>query len=182
MVPGCTAPQQSPVLAPASGSTNRYGAPVLTQPELDVSPFVDDRCALLTRTQLRQLGITVAGRPGDGPLGKDCSWRAFDTPARIALSLTVNTELGGLDNLYARKHWFRVWKPLEISGYPAVIADDPVQHLGDCQITLAISRTIMIPANMTLNPGVDKPSDFTDPCSRGVKILEQVIITLQGRR
>ncbi|MCO1580075.1 DUF3558 domain-containing protein [Crossiella sp. SN42] len=177
---GCATVAGAPTTATTSGSASQHGAPPLAQPELDTSRFVPDPCRLLTEPQLAQLGITVAGKPEESPLGKACRWIATDTPARINFSLNINTQLGGLDQLYGRKDIFPVWQPLEVSGYPAVIADDDDQKSGECQVNVAVSNTVLVPVGLHLKSGADKPPDFADPCPRGVKILEQVITTLKG--
>ncbi|MGO1054578.1 DUF3558 domain-containing protein [Crossiella sp. CA198] len=179
---GCAGAPGTPTAATTSSSTNTNGAPALTQPELDVAPFVANPCGLLDEPKLNQLGITVTGKPDEGPLGKNCRWIATDTAARIDFSLHINTQLGGLDQLYGRKNTFPLWQPVEVSGYPAVIADDDDQQSGECQVTMAVSNTVLLPVGLQLKSGVDKPADFTNPCPRGVKILEQVIHTLQGGR
>ncbi|MBB4675938.1 DUF3558 domain-containing protein [Crossiella cryophila] len=178
---GCAAVPGAPTPAPSS-SANKHGAPVLAQPELDTAQFVPEPCRLLAATQLAQLGITVSGQPEDSPLGKACRWIATDTAAKVDFSLDINTQIGGLDQLYGRKNVFRVWQPLEISGYPAVIADEADKPFGQCRTNVAVSNTVLIAAGLQLKAGQDKPTDFDDPCPRGVKILEQVIHTLKGGR
>ncbi|MCK2243986.1 MULTISPECIES: DUF3558 domain-containing protein [unclassified Crossiella] len=178
---GCAAAPGAQTTAP-SPSANKHGAPVLTQPELDTAQFVPDPCRLLAAPQLAQLGITVSGQPEDSPLGKACRWVATDTAAKVDFSLDINTQIGGLDQLYGRKNVFRVWQPLEISGYPAVIADEAGKPFGQCRTNVAVSNTVLVATGLQLKAGLDKPTDFDDPCPRGVKILEQVIRTLQGGR
>ncbi|WHT20489.1 DUF3558 domain-containing protein [Crossiella sp. CA-258035] len=176
---GCAAVPGTPT---TSSSANQHGAPPLAQPELDTAPFVPDPCRLLAEPQLAQLGVAVPGKPEDSPLGKTCRWIATDTPARIDFSLAINTQLGGLDRLYGRRNAFALWQPLEVSGYPAVIADDDDQKSGECQVNVAVSNTVLVPVGLQLKSGADQPADFADPCPRGVKILEQVVSTLKGGR
>ncbi|MGW0516967.1 DUF3558 domain-containing protein [Crossiella sp. NPDC003009] len=179
---GCAAEPGVPTAATPTSSASQHGAPPLAQPELDTAPFVPDPCRLLSPPQLAQLGITVTGKQEDSPLGKACRWTATDTPAKINFALDVNTQLGGLDQLYERKSSFPVWQPLEISGYPAVVADDADKQFGQCRTNVAVSNTVLIAVGLHLKSGTDKPADYTDPCPRGVKILEQVITTLKGGR
>ncbi|MCK2245250.1 MULTISPECIES: DUF3558 domain-containing protein [unclassified Crossiella] len=185
LLTGCAAPQQLATTTPAPNavlsSANKQGAPPLTQPELDVRPFADDRCALLTSSQLTQLGIAVAGQPGDSPLGKRCRWNATDTPAKVDFFLNVNTQLGGLDQLYRLKSGFQWWEPLTISGYPAVIHDD-IWLPGGCQINVGVSPTVLLRVGLSVKSGAEQAHDYNAPCPRGVAILEQAILTLKGGR
>ncbi|MCK2245244.1 MULTISPECIES: DUF3558 domain-containing protein [unclassified Crossiella] len=165
-----------------SSRTNKYGAPPLTQPELNTAPFADNRCALLSPAQLAHLGITVTGQSEpDTPLGLACRWIATDTPARIDFSLDINTQLGGLDQLYGRKNIFKQWEPVEISGYPAVNAAD-IPLPGQCRTNVAVSNTVLVAVTLQLKSGADQAADYHDPCPRGARILDQVLITLKGDR
>ncbi|MCK2245243.1 MULTISPECIES: DUF3558 domain-containing protein [unclassified Crossiella] len=183
---GCAAFPGDSAISPTSTATtshvNKHGAPLVTQAELDITPFVPDPCRLLSPAQLAQLGVTVIGRPGEGRLGKFCRWIGTDTPARSDFSLNINTQLGGLDRLYGRKREFPLWQPLEVAGYPAVIADDADKELGQCRINLAVSNTVLVAAGLQLRSGVGMPADFTNPCPRVVALLDQVLVTVKSSR
>ncbi|MCO1575526.1 DUF3558 domain-containing protein [Crossiella sp. SN42] len=185
LLAGCAAPPECPP-APVTSSAvpagaDRAGAPPITQPELDIRPFIKGPCRLLSRPQLTQLAIPVQGEDDFTLLGLGCEWNATDTPAAASFSMIINTHIEIVE-LYRRKSWYTTWKPVEISGYPAVHMGDTENLVGDCTTSVAVSNIALVTIDVNLKSGRSAPVDYNNPCPRAVPVLEAVIATLSARR
>lgn len=182
MLAGCGgAPTPTPTTPTGSAATSAKPAPsdvpTVPSPDLDTSRFAADPCGLLTAEQAKGPVGGVRGVRRESQLGPSCRWDATNTAARNNLVVTVNNQIGIAD-LYARKSIFKVWEPVQIGGYPAVIAiDDDVRDKGLCVLEMGTAQKAMVTVEVQLSPGV---ADYANPCPRARTIGELVVATLKG--
>lgn len=181
---GCTGtPAPQTTTAPTSGSAASTtaaptDAPTVPSPDLDTNRFATNPCGMLTPAQVNQAAGGVRGEVRESPLGPSCRWQASDTPLKNHFSVTINNQIGGIAQLYARKANFKVWEPVQVAGYPGVIAlDADVRSGGICRVEIGSAQKTMVSIDVRLSMGV---TDYANPCPRAVGIGEMVVATLKG--
>lgn len=166
--------------APTSSGSVPSDVPTVPSPGLDTERFAANPCGLLTEAQLKsnQVAAGVKGTPRESPLGPSCTWAASGTPANSYLVVTVNNQLGGIAQLYAQKSNFAMWEPVQVAGYPAVIAlDSAARGLGVCRVNIGTSQKTLVAVDVSLDQAA---KDRADACPRTRAIGEMVIATLKG--
>ncbi|MGO1049179.1 DUF3558 domain-containing protein [Crossiella sp. CA198] len=173
--PGTTTTSASgaPTSSPAPSDV-----PTVPSPDLDTSRFAANPCGLLTTDQAKQVAGGVRGDLRESPLGPSCRWLASSTPVKNHFSVTVNNQLGGLAQLYARKSDFKVWQPAQVAGQPAVIAmDADVRDKGVCVLEIGTAQQTTVAIDVRLSLGAP---DYANACRSATGIGEMVIATLKG--
>lgn len=154
--------------------------PTVPSPDLDTNRFASNPCGMLTAAQVqsKQVAAGVRGAPRESPLGPSCAWEASSTPAENSFAVTVNNQIGGIAQLYAQKSNFKVWEPVQVAGYPAVIAlDSDARDLGVCRLEIATAQKTVVSVDVSLSVGAP---DRNNPCPRATAIGEMVLATLKG--
>ncbi|GAA2803471.1 DUF3558 domain-containing protein [Crossiella cryophila] len=180
---GCGATPAPATTTPTSGAATSASsapndAPTVPQPELDTAQIAGSPCSVLSTEQAREVAGSVRGEVRESPLGPSCRWLASDTPAKNHFSITVNNQLGGIAQLYARKSNFKVWEPAQVGGYPAVVAmDADARSKGLCRLEIGTAQKTVVAVQVQLTVGA---ADYANPCPRATGIGEMVVATLKG--
>lgn len=85
---------------------------------------------------------------------------------------------GGIEGIYQRRDGYAVFEPVEVAGYPGVIAlpyDGRGQ--GNCAILAGVAEERLLDVSVQVR--TEELPEFTDPCPLVVDILEQMIGNLQ---
>ncbi|MCP2261538.1 Protein of unknown function (DUF3558) [Streptoalloteichus tenebrarius] len=88
----------------------------------------------------------------------------------------------GLPGLYSRRGTYKVFEPIEIEGYPAVIASRSVDSRPDgmCDISIGVTEKLVYEVQLLFNTGVEKPADFNNPCGRAQTVAAEMIKTMKA--
>ncbi|MCO1577803.1 DUF3558 domain-containing protein [Crossiella sp. SN42] len=174
--PSTTLPATSGGGPPASSAPS--DAPTVPSPDLDTNRFAANPCGMLTTEQAKQVAGGLPGEVRESALGPSCNWKAADTAAKNNLAITVNNQIGGIAQFYARKSTFKVWEPVQVGGYPAVIAlDSDARNMGLCALEIGTAQKTMVSVDTRLSVSA---ADYANPCQRTLAIGEMVVATLKG--
>lgn len=168
-------PSAPPSTAPSGGDLPSDGAPKVKSP-LDTSRYQQNPCQMLTPAQLQQLNLPAQGKPGQGPLGLECSWLNRDTFASVGLEWADKNPRGLSGTYAARKagSWAYFIELGEIEGYPAVAADLSDQRdIGTCLVTVGVSDQLIFQVSAQLSrANVGKK----DPCKDGAALVAGMML------
>jgi hypothetical protein len=122
------------VPAPATTSSERYGAPIASTP-LDVTAVAGDPCrSLLNSDELDQLGFAVAGKQRESLGARECAWTAGDGRS---LSLSMDADRDPLVDAY-RGPWRGIFQPTTVAGFPAARQKTGAGDLNSCVVTTGL--------------------------------------------
>jgi len=162
--------------------TTTAGAPV-TAPHvavpLSVSLLTDNPCALLTASQLHNLGLTSATRADrtQNSVMTGCAWSDESVGTGVQLNVGWVTPLHhGLADIYVQRTTAAYWQPVTIAGYPGVLTDSTDQRgSGTCGMDLGASNTAVIDLLYQGSSGT------TDPCDKVQMLAAEIVSSLKGR-
>ncbi|WP_031467574.1 DUF3558 family protein [Sciscionella sediminilitoris] len=169
--------------APASGTQQKLLAPPVPKP-LNAKPFLskDQICKIVNGNQAKQLGIEspyLAGPPGADSLSVDCSYGDRGTSGiSIGVGFLVANK-GGLSDIYKKRSDQKVWEPLTVQEYPAVIIDrDDKTHSGGCMMYLGVTDQLAV--QVSYHGG--NQDDAKQVCEKDKQLAGMVIsnLKLQG--
>lgn len=170
---GCGIPQPAP-LPESPAATERYGAPVVTNPR-DVSVVLAAPCQrLLDQSDLRMLRIIQPGRPRSYLGSNQCSWTTQDDDL-LALAVDDNRDL--LVDTY-RARLTPVFVPTTVEGMPAV-RQKTSDAYNSCTVTVGLGPRQAIEADWN---GLAPASSASDPCAQAERALAVAIRKLPPRR
>ena len=170
---GLAAPSSTPVAPQTSATISRYGAPVVIGPR-DLESRGGSPCnALLTKDQLRRLGLQPESAR-EVPLADsvECSWQGLD----FSLSLGAETRRDLLVDTY-RTHLFGVFEPTTISGLPAVRQKTSPQ-VNICTVTTGVAEHQALEVTWF---GRATAGRADDSCGLATRVTEVVIGGLPRR-
>jgi hypothetical protein len=129
-------------------------------------------CDLLTRAQLRELGLDPASAfPDARGMEQSCTWHTPDKSDNAGLGISTDPRASKLPSMYRVHHdepWFQI---LEIAGHPALRFDPQPER--DCGLSIAIADL--------QNLGVGATADRTprpDPCAETRRMAEMILSNL----
>jgi hypothetical protein len=188
LVEGCTSTQPGspgPVTTadPASSVTSSptssgVQAPKVANP-LNDSGLRNDPCSALSAVQVKTIGLTAAAKSSmnHSAVGNVCSW-TDDTVGVAGADIGVGVETmltHGLSDIYAQRQREAYFTPMDIDGYPAVLADEvDDRSSGSCGMNVAISDTSVVLVNYQQS-GLGAAS-----CDKVQAVAHAVIATLKG--
>ena len=126
MIGGCSGDSSTPQSSSNDVSAiSAADAPKVSQP-LNVSRYLQNPCELLSSAQLASIGFTSTTAPssqGSDAGGSQCAWNDDNTSSHIDVVWQA-AYTNGLSDLYARKSSQKYFQPIQIEGYPAVLASE----------------------------------------------------------
>jgi hypothetical protein len=158
---------------PASGSADpglKVSDPLNTQ-ALEANP-----CTVITSSQVSTFGLS-AGTSRQGSTGLDCYWTLTAAPHdRLDIApITVNKT--GINGVYANKFKFEYFEPAQVSGYPAVYADQADQRsIGYCGLWVGLTDQLAVSVGTQLLTSVDKAKS----CDIAKTFAEAMIQTMKA--
>lgn len=164
---------------PETAASPRLSPPLPAQ--LNVGPLLDDPCQTMTAEQSASWGVS-APRRADPELefaGPSCRF-VPDDRSRPTVSVTVNTESGGLEGIYLRRQNYEQFDPIEVLGQPAVIANESVSETqrGACALFVGATDNVVFTA-VVLVQDLNSP-EYTSPCPLAERVGTQVVETVRG--
>ncbi|MFC4942443.1 DUF3558 domain-containing protein [Pseudonocardia sp. GCM10023141] len=188
LLTGCTTisssggPVTQPGVATASSTGQPSTAPAKPSPRL--SPIVrepkDARgiapCALLTAVQLGELGlIPESAQPSTSGAAQVCGWRSVDPGNAGGIQINTNPTLPSLDGIYLVRDTFDVFEPIEVSGHPAVHADQIAGPVCTIYTAIADYQGVSTDGNLAGRP-------LADPCGPSRRMAELILSNLPPLR
>lgn len=128
--------------APAAPSASTGAAPEVRTP-LQPGRYLKQPCALLTTTQVNQLGVAddSGNASPSAPAGALCSWTNEGVGVGVAWE---STNKDGLDDLYAQRDYLEYFQPTQLQGFPAVFASAlDARSTGDCVLHVGVNGSDM---------------------------------------
>jgi len=118
----CAATEADEPVAIEPPTTERLAPPV-DQPPLDVEPFLDRPCEVLTPEQAAEWTVSNPERVPDERTytGPACEFQP-DDPKQVYFGITIQT-LDGLEGVYQRRDTLQLFEPTAVAGYPGVFND-----------------------------------------------------------
>lgn len=163
----------------SSSAANGGGAPPIPQPELDGKKYLQDPCALLTRSQLTQLGVAGSGKKIDDGLGGfDCSFSPADEMKGVAYHAGVTTQ-NTIATLYGNRSNIPVFRPGTVAGYPSVTGNSTNSTVaGVCTTLVGIAKDMAV--SVDAQPSDRNSADYKDPCPLAEKVAATVVNNIKG--
>jgi hypothetical protein len=171
---GKTTGDPTPVTTTNTTESSKSGAPAITGSELSLDKFKSDPCALLTSSQLSQLGERKPAERLDRPDEPVCKWRAVDISG-VAYSLVVSAKT--LDDYYENKDQFVEFLPIEVAGYPAVHFGKIDLKAGDCDTIVGLSKSTALLVQTSSTSGAP---NYGTPCKNNEKAAALALETIKG--
>lgn len=158
---------------PASGSADpglKVSDPLNTQ-ALEANP-----CTEITSTQVTTFGLS-AGTSRQTSTGPGCYWTLTAAPHdRLDIGL-VSINKTGINGVYANKAKFEYFEPTQVSGYPAVYADQADQRsIGYCSLWIGVTDQLEVLVDTQLLTSVDKAKS----CDIAKTFAEAMIQTMKA--
>ncbi len=157
--------------------TSERLAPPIDQPPLDVEPFLDRPCDVLTREQAAEWTVSEPERVPDERTytGPACEFQP-DDPKQVFFGTTIQM-LDGLEGVYQRRNTLQLFEPTEVADYPGAFNDAAdTRSLGSCGLTVGVAEDRALDVLVSVN---DRQSpEYTDPCPVAARIMQQMIETI----
>jgi hypothetical protein len=158
----CTATEAGAPIA-IEPTTERLAPPV-DQPPLDVEPFLNRPCNVLTPEQAAEWTVSNPERVSD--------------PKQVFFGTTIRT-MDSLEGVYQRRDTLQLFEPTEVAGYPGAFNDSAdTRSLGSCGLTIKVAEDSALDVLVSVNNR--QSPEYTDPCPVAARIMEQMIETIQG--
>lgn len=154
-------------------------APPIDQPALDLEPFLDRPCAILTPEQAAEWTVSNPERVPDERTytGPACAFDPDDFN-RVYFGITIDTS-DTLEVLYQQRETLGLFEPTEVAGYPGVFWDTAdLRSHGGCALAVAVGPGRVL--NVVVSARDPQSPEYTDPCPVAVRIMEQMIETIKG--
>jgi len=172
----CTATEAGRPVAIEPTTTERLAPPVY-QPPLDVEPFLNRPCDVLTPEQAAKWTVSNPERVPDDHTytGPACEFEPDDFD-RVSFGTTIRMT-DSLEGLYQRRDTLQLFEPTEVAGYPGALNDAAdTRSLGSCGLTVAVAEDRALDVLVSVNDR--KSAEYTDPCPVATRIMEQMIETI----
>jgi len=173
----CTATEAGAPIA-IEPTTERLAPPV-DQPPLDVEPFLNRPCNVLTPEQAAEWTVSNPERVPDKRTytGPACEFQP-DDPKQVFFGTTIRT-MDSLEGVYQRRDTLQLFEPTEVAGYPGAFNDSAdTRSLGSCGLTIKVAEDSALDVLVSVNNR--QSPEYTDPCPVAARIMEQMIETIQG--
>ncbi|MCA1673912.1 MAG: DUF3558 domain-containing protein [Actinobacteria bacterium] len=172
----CTTTEAGEPVAIEPPTTERL-APPIDQPPLDVEPFLDRPCDVLTPDQAAERTVSNPERVPDerAYTGPACEFQP-DDPKQVFFRVTIRTTVA-LESVYQRRDTLQLFEPTEVTGYPGVFNDSADRRSGgNCGLTVGVAEDTALDILVSVN---DRQSpEYTDPCPVAARIMQQMIETI----
>ena len=172
----CTATEAGKPVAIEPTTTERLTPPVY-QPPLDVEPFLNRPCDVLTPEQAAEWTVSNPEPVPDDRTytGPACEFEPDDF-YRVSFGTTIHM-MDGLESVYQRRDTLQLFEPTEVAGYPGALNDAAdTRSLGSCGLTVAVAEDRALDVLVSVNDR--KSAEYTDPCPVATRIMEQMIETI----
>jgi hypothetical protein len=177
-LPSCTTTEAGAPITIEPTTTERLAPPV-GQPPLDVEPFLNRPCDVLTPEQAAEWTVSNPERVPDERTytGPACEFEPDDF-YRVSFGTTIRM-MDGLESVYQRRDTLPLFEPTEVAGYPGAFNDSADRRSGgDCGLTVGVAEDRALDVLISVR---DRQSpEYTDPCPVAARIMEQMIETIQG--
>lgn len=145
---------------------------------LDTRALLNDPCAALAPTQVDQLGMAMPGKPRQGAVGPECSWKSFSDVTNTASISPIVPNKGGISDIYALKGKKAYFEPTEISGYPAVYTNEAdLRAQGNCPLIVGVTDQLAV----TVTPIIFGGPNKAQPCKVAEKIATAMVEHAKGK-
>ena len=172
----CTATEAGAPVAIEPTTTERL-APPLDQTPLDVEPFLNRPCDVLTPEQAAEWTVSNPEQVPDerAYTGPACEFQP-DDPKQAFFRTTIRT-MDSLEGVYQRWDTLQLFEPTEVAGYPGAFNDSADRRAGgDCGLTVGVAEDRALDVLISVR---DRQSpEYTDPCPVAARIMEQMIETI----
>ncbi len=152
-------------------------APPVDQPPLDVEPFLNRPCDVLTPEQAAEWTVSNPERVPDERAysGPACDFEPDDFD-RVSFGVAI-TNGDGLESTYQRRDTLQLFEPTEIAGYPGAFNDSADRRSGgNCGLTVGVTEDTALDVLVSVR---DRQSpEYTDPCPVAARIMQQMIETI----
>ncbi len=171
----CTATEAGAPIA-IEPTTERLAPPV-DQPPLDVEPFLNRPCDVLTPEQAAEWTVSNPEQVPDERAysGPACEFQPDDF-YRVSFGIAIMNG-DGLESVYQRRDTLQLFEPTEVAGYPGAFNDSADRRSGgDCGLTVGVAEDRALDVLISVR---DRQSpEYTDPCPVAARIMEQMIETI----
>ena len=175
-LPSCIVTETGEPVSNESSASERLAPPV-DQPPLDVEPFLNRPCDVLTPEQAVEWTVSNPERVPDERIytGPACEFEPDDFD-RVSFGTTIRMT-DSLEGLYQRRDTLQLFEPTEVTGYPGAFNDAAdTRSLGSCGLTVAVAEDRALDVLVSVN---DRQSpEYTEPCPVAARIMEQMIETI----
>ena len=158
-------------------STTERLAPPIDQPPLDVAPFLDRPCEVLTPEQAAEWTVSNPERVPDERTytGPACAFEPDDFD-HVSFGTTIRMT-DSLESTYQRRDILQLFEPTEVAGYPGVFNDSADRRSGgNCGLTVGVAEDTALAVLVSVR---DRQSPaYTDPCPVAARIMQQMIETI----
>ncbi len=172
----CTATVAGAPIAIEPTTTERLAPPV-DQPPLDVEPFLNRPCDVLTPEQAAEWTVSNPEQVPDERAysGPACEFQPDDF-YRVSFGIAIMNG-DGLESVYQRRDTLQLFEPTEVAGYPGAFNDSADRRSGgDCGLTVGVAEDRALDVLISVR---DRQSpEYTDPCPVAARIMEQMIETI----
>ncbi|GAA3650781.1 hypothetical protein GCM10022267_41380 [Lentzea roselyniae] len=144
-------------------------------PDLDLSKFTNEPCALLTPAQVAGLGTLKTPEPRQAPLGPQCRW----DPQKVtkpAYSVTLATKGQTMESLREKFKDATKYRETVVSGYPA-FSYDAGDGKGMCNTVVDSSHKDAIVVNVIGE--FTKAAENTDYCDVAEMVAASVVANVK---
>ena len=175
-LPSCTTTEAGAPIAIESPTKERLAPPV-GQPPLDVEPFLNRPCDVLTPEQAAEWTVSNPEQVPDERAysGPACEFQPDDF-YRVSFGIAIMNG-DGLESVYQRRDTLQLFEPTEVAGYPGAFNDSADRRSGgDCGLTVGVAEDRALDVLISVR---DRQSpEYTDPCPVAARIMEQMIETI----
>ncbi|WP_157767589.1 DUF3558 domain-containing protein [Actinosynnema pretiosum] len=175
-----------PVAAGSPASSSARTAPPGTgaarPAELDLKPYADDPCALVTASQLAEFGSfkspTIAVDESGPGKSVDCSWQ----PANIVLGAQYSIGVYDFELPYdvLKRNMGQQWDNLDettIDGYPAITGFNSYGIVGCSSAVSVADGRVFLSGLLT---SVENSPEYANPCDYSKRFAAVVLKNLKG--
>lgn len=151
-------------------------------PELDLTPYQNRPCDLLTPDQLAPFAISGPGKQEDTEIGPGCVWEPVPTRPVARVTVTIASKLrNGLDGVRARKDMYGFFEEAgKINGYPAVHTGSGNGREGSCHTRVGVRRDLVVDVYVFWAK-LDSP-EYRMPCTLSDRLATQLIDNVRSGR
>ena len=175
-LPSCIVTETGEPVSNESSAGERLAPPV-DQPPLDVEPFLNRPCDVLTPEQAAEWTVSNPEQVPDERAysGPACEFQPDDF-YRVSFGIAIMNG-DGLESVYQRRDTLQLFEPTEVAGYPGAFNDSADRRSGgDCGLTVGVAEDRALDVLISVR---DRQSpEYTDPCPVAARIMEQMIETI----
>jgi hypothetical protein len=178
LIAGCSQKdggQATPQSGAGTATSGTSAAP--NEPQVGLSKFASDPCALLKADQLTSLGSFKAPRKDASSVGQRCTWSAQDVIKGAAYSVVVKTNTDTFEQVAENSKGVPVYKRTTVASYPAVSSDQTTGK-GNCTTAVGVSSKEVFYAQISIENTA--APEYQDSCAATEKVAALVVQNLKG--